>query len=157
MKIVFTTLFLTLLSFCIKAQNDTAYVFIDDSTFFSIKNVKKFPNDPDPREAFPFNGGKSYWFDKQSGKWKETCRFGFSNWHPTDEIPYPGFEYQKVHKSILSEKNFKSSQWFQAKTYHEVLNEFAAQDKRIYLIDYSEFIGDSTFMVTVNFSFPAVE
>ncbi len=152
----FITFIILLVPFLLKAQIDTLFVKFEQidqnrvtQTIFRHKN--------DSSTVYPFDGGRIYVIQKRVGKFNNDLTFSFLSYTP--EWMDLQFYYQKVEKSILKKKDFKTREWFDKTSYNEIIEIFGSNpgDKIIMLLDETHLNDKQVYLVRVYFSFPAIE
>ena len=157
MKLLITIVFV-LSCFYLQAQQDTLYVFYENIEPNYVLYSRKHKNDPNPINHFPFNGGGLYIMPKQVGNFKKNITFSFNSYTP--EWMDLQFYYQKVDKSILNKKDFKTKEWFDKATYTDIIKYFGRTqngERVIMLLDENHIDDEQIYLVRVYFDFDAEE
>ncbi len=148
MKYIIFLLFFLTSSFYVKAQ-DTLYVKFTKNEKNAI--IKGFRHKMDTSNIYPFDGGRIYVIQKKVGKFNKDLSFSFISYTP--EWMDQQFKYHLVDRSILFEKDFKDSTWFDRTDYYEILKIFNGSEKVIYLVDEGQIKDNAKiYMVRVYFS-----
>ena len=141
-----------------KAQQDTVYVLYENIKPNYITKLKKHRNDPDPRNYYPFDGGRHYNIIKKVGRFDNGLYFIFNSYTPKwMDIQ---FYYQEVDKSVLDKKDFKDREWFDKTSYEDIIKYFSRNEKGekvIMLLDETHLNDEKVYLVRVYFDYDAEE
>jgi hypothetical protein len=138
------------------SQSDTLWVEFKDLPGYEHSYYGKHPEDPHEESYYPFDGAHSYTIDKGYKVNGVKLLYFFHTSHGPAGTGFP-FYFVTLSNEAIKKIEFLRRDFFEARSYLDLIFTFWGSDKVIMLYDATQPPGDRQYVVRVYFSFDAYE